>query len=367
MKRDTFSEISEKKTSKLGYLFLIALFVFLIILGQTVFQDIGRIPQRPKGPCYGIVSYLSSLKSITQKPACTFSEIDRQFRLDILVNALHPDVDAIISLNRDILNSKTLIGTNDRRLNTLLRTYNVSLQETIANEAALLDKPEIKKEIVSLRDTNTDLRSQIAALTSQRDNLLERIKPALQELSKAYSEAQVFYKRRVSVYYFKIFLLKLLFILPVFLVFFRLYVKYKKKDSPYTIIITSVFFASTILFLQIVLVFLYEVLPKQWFAQLFKILMSSPLLKYVIYYGSVFLVIFILGGIVYFIQKRIYDPQRVALRHLRGNRCPGCSFDLNLSETFCPHCGRQIKTECTQCSELMYSDLTNCPFCGTRA
>ena len=365
MGKDTFSEISEKKTSKLGYLFLITLFIVLIILGQTVFQDIGRIPHRPKAPCYNISSYASNLKGITQRPTCVFNELDRQFKLDTFVTALQPDVDTIISFNRNILNNNNLIRSNGTKLNTMLRTYNLSLQETIANEDALLDKPEIKREIVSLRDANVRLKSQIRELTIKRDDLVKTLKPQLQELSKAYSKAQAVYKTQVSFYYLKIFLLKLLFVLPFFLVFFRLYMKYKKKDSPYTIIITSVFFASTILFLQIVLVFLYEILPKQWFARIFKMLMSSPLLKYVIYYGAVFLVILILGGIVYFIQKRIYDPQRVALRHLRANKCPGCSLDLNLSERFCPHCGRQIKTECSHCNKMMFRDLSNCPFCGT--
>ena len=157
MEKENYSEISEKKTSKLGYLFLITLFIVLIILGQTVFQDIGRIPRAPNPPCHGINSYLSSLKSLTQRPRCAFYEIDRQFKLETFVDKLYPDVDTIISFNRNILNNNNLIRSNRTKLNTMLRTYNLSLQETIANEDALLDKPEIKREIVSLRDANARL------------------------------------------------------------------------------------------------------------------------------------------------------------------------------------------------------------------
>ena len=174
------------------------------------------------------------MKSLTQRPRCAFYEIDRQFKLETFVDKLYPDVDTIISFNRDILNNNKLIRSNGTKLNTTLRTYNLSLQETIANEDALLDKPEIKREIVSLRDANTALQSQIRELTIKRDDLVKTLKPALQELSKAYSEAQAFYKRGLSFYYLKIFLLKLLFVLPFFLVFLRLYMKYKKKDSPYS-------------------------------------------------------------------------------------------------------------------------------------
>jgi hypothetical protein len=51
--------------------------------------------------------------------------------------------------------------------------------------------------------------------------------------------------------------------------------------------------------------FLYEVLPIEWLARVFKILMEITILKYVIYYGSAFAVIAVFGSIVYFIQKKV--------------------------------------------------------------
>jgi len=365
MGKDTYTEISEKKTSKLGYLFLIALFIFLIIIGQTVFHDIQKIPKRPKAPSYCVNSYLGNLKAVTQEPRCYFTAIDKKFKLDILVSALKPTINNIISINRDISKKSKQINTNERTIHDLLRTYDVSLQETIANEEALMDKPEIKNQIVTLRAANEKFRAQIKESTPIRDAIIKSIHDRIKELSSAYSRAKDHYNTKAAYYNFKIFLLKILFVLPVFLVFLRLYTKFKKKDSPYTIIVTSVFFASTILLLEIVLVFLYDILPKQWLERIFKILMESPVLRYVVYYGAVILVISLLGGIVYFIQKKIYDPQRVAARHLKSNKCPGCSFDLRLSESYCPNCGRQIRTECPSCNHRRYKDLASCPYCGT--
>jgi len=368
MEKDTYVEISEKKTSKLGYLILVALFVFLIIIGQTVFSDIKKIPERPMGPSYCINIYSSNFEHINYKPKqrCSFNEIDKEFGLDTLVSGLEPDINKIVEYNKEISIKTNLVSSNERALNDLLRKYDVSLQETIANEDALMDKPGIKNQIISLRTANDDLRAQIDELTTKRDEIILRINPKLEELKNTYSKAQEDYKTRLAYYNFKVFLLKLLFVLPLFGIFLHLYFKYKKKDSPYTIIITSVFFASTILFLQIVLVFLYQILPREWLARIFKILMSVPALKYVVYYGAVTLVILILGGVVYYIQKKIYDPKRVVLRYLRDSKCPNCSFNLNLSETFCPKCGRQIKAECSNCKNLRYKDLIHCPFCGER-
>jgi len=181
-----------------------------------------------------------------------------------------------------------------------------------------------------------------------------------------YAEASEDYKTQIAYYNVKVFILKLLFVLPFFGVFLFLYMKYKKKDSPYTIIITSIFFASTILFLQVVLVFLYEILPMEWFAEIFRVLMSVSILKYLVYYGSVVVVIILLGGTVYYIQKKVYDPKRVAYRYLKDNKCPNCGFNLELAEVYCAKCGRQVKTKCLKCKNLKYVDLAYCPFCGKR-
>ena len=364
MKKETYSEISEKKTSKLGYLLLIALFIFLIIIGQTVFNDIRRIPDRPKGPAYCVNSFTGNLQSITQEPRCSFTEIDKQFSLDTLVAALIPDVRKIISVNQGISNNGNRIRTNDRTLTGVLKKYNLSLQETIANEDALMDKPEIKNQILSLRSENTKLNAAIKKLTSEREVLIKGVRAKVRELSAAHQKAKDLYYTKTAYYNFKIFLLKLLFVLPFFLIFLRLYLKFKQKDSPYTIIVTSVFFASTILLLEIVLIFLYDILPKQWLERIFRFLMESPVLRYILYYGSAVLVILLLGGIVYFIQKKIYNPKRVTLRHLKNGKCPGCSLDLRLAEKFCPNCGRAIRSECPECSHLQYRDLPSCPHCG---
>lgn len=366
MGQETYAEISEKKTSKLGYLILIALFFFLIIMGQTVFHDISTIPERPIYPTFCANSYSGRLEYIRNKPRCTFNEIDKKYELDTLISDLEPDVNKIIAYNNEIQSKNHQIGQNEANLNSLLREYDISLQETIADEEALLDKPEIKNQIKSLWQSNENLRTHIDEITTSRDQIITQIKSTQDKLKNAYEKAQEEYTTNLSYYNLKVFSLKLLFILPIFVVFLYLYFKYKKKDSPYTIIISSVVYASTILFLQIVLVFLYLILPKKWFSRIFTFLMSVPALRYIVYYGAVLIVILILGGIVFYIQKKLYDPRKVALRHLKDSKCPNCSFNLELSETYCPKCRRQIKAKCQKCGNYRYIDLDFCPVCGNK-
>jgi len=54
--QNSYEEISEKKTSKLGYIFLIMMVVFVIGTGEKIFSDLKKIPERPTPPSYCILS-----------------------------------------------------------------------------------------------------------------------------------------------------------------------------------------------------------------------------------------------------------------------------------------------------------------------
>jgi len=364
MTKDTYKEIEEKKTSKLGYLILFVLFVFLIIIGQTIFSDIRRIPEHPEqyNSCTNVPDDISTY---TYSRTCSnFKNIDEKFNIDSLYQNIAEELAQIANLNSNISSNKRDITSNESQIDVQLKNYDISLQEVIADEEALLDKPAIKADITQLNKKNDSLAEENESLIEERDAIIEDIQPELDKLKAAQTEASDYYQTKNAYYNFKIFLLQLLFVLPFFGIFLYLYLKFKKKDSPYTIIISAVFFAAVILFLQIVLVFLYDILPKEWLARIFEFLMSVSILKYIIYYGAVALVIAILGGIVYFLQKKFYNPKKIALRHLKDNKCPKCSTNLDLTQVYCPQCGKEVRTKCSKCNNWRYKDLPFCPNCG---
>lgn len=360
--KDTYSEISEKKTSKLGYLILVALFVFIIIIGQTIFNDIHNIPQKPDIPAYCVHDYINGLENLTYDPYCYFGNVDAQFGIDVLVDEIDPKVEEIISYNNNIQEKKWSLNDFDRE--ALILDYDASLLEEIADKEGVFNEENLGNDIKVTDAEIASIQQEITELEKSRDALIVEIQPLIAELETLYYDALDYYENQSAWYSFKVFILKLFFVLPFFGFFLWLYLKHKKKDSPYTIIITSVFFASTALFLEVVLIFLYDVLPRQWFLNIFEFLMAVAALKYIVYYVSVALVILVLGGIVFFIQKNLYNPHRVALRALKDNKCPNCSLTLELSEKYCAKCGHQIKKTCEKCGQLKYVDLDHCPYCG---
>ncbi|MFH1712964.1 MAG: zinc ribbon domain-containing protein [Candidatus Jacksonbacteria bacterium] len=365
---EEYEEISEKKTSKLGYILLIMMAVFMVGVGQTIFSDLKKIPERPNSPSYCMSSFKNSgyLKSLSYAQNCSFTGIDQKFNLDSQYNNILSEINQIISLNKQISSSANSISATESEINKLNKDYDLSLQEKIANEQAIIDKSNIKSNIIQKRSEISNLNQQNLLLENQRDKIIAQINPQISVLIKSYDEAQEYYKDKHAYYKFKVFFLMLLFVLPFFVLSIYFYLKLKRKNSPYTIIFTAIAGSFSILFLQIVLAFLYDILPKEWLARIFKFFMEVPFLRYIIYYSVVILVIGLFGGLVYFIQKKIFNLARVAVRRLKDNKCPGCSFTLNIDHNFCPKCGQQIKEKCVNCNNLKIRYLTHCPYCGNK-
>lgn len=365
--KESYEEISEKKTSKLGYILLVIMVFFVIGVGETVFSDLKDLPKEPISPSYCILSSIENLENLSYLDCPGhdgFNETDKMFSLDVKFLAINKELQNISELNTQIDENDSNINQLGDSIKNLSENYDLSLQEKMASEDAIMNRPEIKNDIINSRTQINSLQTDIAQKEQQRNEIISRITPAVSELQQSYQEADENYFNAVAWYQFKIFLFTLIFILPFFALSLYFYLKLKQKNSPYTIILTAVMTAFSILFLQVVGTFLYDILPKTWFYRIFEFFMEISFLRYVIYYGSVILVIGIFGGIVYYIQKKVYSPTKVAIRRLKDKKCPRCSFALDPNHNFCPDCGLQLKEKCEQCGNLKIRYLSHCPSCG---
>ena len=366
---EEYEEIAEKRTSKLGNFVLIILAIFLLIIGQKVFSDVKNIPQAPVRPADCVSTYFEPvrLQRINYSPICRFSELDRKFNIENNFNDIEPQINNIISLNKDISGIESRIRENERETDRLLGRYDVSLLEEIAEEEALLiDKSGTKADIALLDSETAELERELAVKTKQRNSKIESLNPKLLVLKNSYDQAMDYYKTKQAWYNFKVFLLKLAFVLPLFGLSLVYYFRLKRKNSPHTIIAGSVLAASSLLFAQILLIFLYEILPMEWLVRVFRAIMEIAALKYIIYYGTALFGVAIFGGIVYYIQKNVFDDKKAAIRRLKDNKCPNCSFSLNPFFEFCPKCGTRLKSPCSACGKMKIKDLPYCPYCGNK-
>lgn len=367
---DEFQEIGEKRTSILGYVFLFLMALFIVIAGETIFNDLQEVPKRP-----GYVSYcLEAFAQRTEKEGgleyvrdCDeFTELDQKYGLESKYYAIKSELDRIQAIDEKLNYLDGQKFQNTYNLDTASRDYDLSLQEKMAEVPSLVPINDTADNVSTIRATITNIETQITDLRAERTKLVRDIGPELEDLKFTYAEAKTEHRKQVAWFQFKVFLLQLLFVLPFFLVLIFYYLKLKRKDSPYTIILTSATGAFAVLFLQTTLVFLYHMLPTEWIEEVLRFLLDAPFLRYIIYYGSVILVLLLFGGVVYYIQKNVFSPAKVAMRRIKDNKCPDCAYRLNDQHSFCPRCGLKLKKNCESCGHLRFVHLPFCSTCGKR-
>ena len=363
---EAYEEVTEKSTTRAGSLLLIVMAIFIVTIGQTIFSDLRKMLTMPVPPAYCASDVINNYKVRQRTSPCAFTQIDREFGIEEQVNQIFPSLQKIAELNLQISNLTYQNSSLQGQIEQAQRQYDVSLQEKMAGEEVLYNRAGIQQSITGLRNsigTNADM---IAGLEATKQIEVSRVEPYIAPLKAAFERAQDSYASKYAWYRVKVFGLMLLFVLPIFAAATRWYLSLKKRNSPYSIIAMAVMGSFAILFLQVVLVFLYDIIPKAWIERIFRIFLSVPILRYILYYGTVLIVIALFGGIVYFIQKRIFSPARIAVRRLKDNKCPGCSFTINPFEDYCPKCGVALKEPCALCNNKRIAQLPFCPVCGKK-
>jgi hypothetical protein len=364
-----YAETSEKKTTLLGYILLFVMFVFLVGVGQTVFGDLRSLvdrPERPTNCAQRIVnSGVEDFRCNTNRAdcGCNFNDIDRDAGLQSVIAESLTELARIDTLNDAISDLDREISVAERSRQAAERQYELQLNEQQAGVDTIIE-PGQEAAIVALRADVTALQAERASLVAERSALVSEVEPRFVELEASYDAAVEMYERELVVYKLIVFLLSLLFIVPVFVFALRKYLKAKRADSPYTIIFTAFMAAAAILLLQVVLMFLYEILPLEWLESVLTFLVSVPFFRFIFYYAMVALVVALFGGIVFFIQRRIFNEKRVALRRLKKNECPRCTFTIHHRDKHCPGCGLTLREPCATCGEHRSAHTEYCSHCG---
>lgn len=158
---------------------------------------------------------------------------------------------------------------------------------------------------------------------------------------------------------------QLLFILPIFFLFYAWSSRSVKKGNQIQTLISShlLVIAALPIILKIIEVVL-DLIPNHFFKNLFKVLHSLHLIAiwhYVVIFGAIALGLFL----VYFIQKKVFNKQKVMQKRLMKGACVVCNKKLPPNASSCPFCGtKQLKT-CESCREETPIGGIYCIHCGT--
>ncbi len=157
---------------------------------------------------------------------------------------------------------------------------------------------------------------------------------------------------------------QLLFILPIFFIFYAWSTRSIKKDNRIQTLLSShlLVIASLPLILKLTEVVL-DLIPNHFFKNLFKVLHALHLIAiwhYIVILGAI-----ILGlALVYFIQKKVFNPQKVRQKRLMKGDCIVCNKKLPPHISACPFCGTKQLENCKNCHMETPLGGPYCIHCG---
>lgn len=243
--------------------------------------------------------------------------------------------------------------------------YDTTLLENIANKksrepgalSSSISEHTSAIEKVTFQITNTEAK----LLSSPRVNAFQQTiindDPSRQQLIKDFKEFQFIYPLKKLGW-------QMLFMLPLFLVFYLWAGRsVKKAHSIQTLVSTHLLVVVSIPIFLKVADALLDLIPRHFLKDFFNLLESLHIVAIWHY-----LVIFISVGAalltIYVIQQKIFNKQRVQQKRLMKGACFQCGSRLPELTSSCPFCGTGLLMECNSCQQQTYRCADFCKQCG---
>jgi len=250
--------------------------------------------------------------------------------------------------------------------NNAKKAYDTALLESIAN------KDSANTQSIATRSKN--LTGQIEELTGEISTIDRTINahPGIQEVWEIVSPGNQDRQAVVNDYrhfekWYSVRELgwQLLFMLPIFGLFYAWSAHSVKRDNRIQTLFAShmLVIASLPIILKVIELVI-DLIPNYFFKNLFKFLKSLHLMAlwhYVVIIGSISLGLFL----VFLIQKKVFNKQKMMQKRLMNGACIRCSKKLPTGASICPFCGTKQLEVCNHCHEKTPIGGAYCIHCGT--
>jgi hypothetical protein len=171
--------------------------------------------------------------------------------------------------------------------------------------------------------------------------------------------------KRYEVFYaFKEFLWQLLFLLPIFAGALFWYVRStNKKFAIQTLFSAHLLTIASIPILFKIVELVLDLIPNKFFRSLFKLLEKLHIMA-LWHYLLIVVSILVAILLVYLIQKKFFNKQRIYEKRLIAGRCCFCGKKLPPETGHCPFCGKNQMRQCPHCQGDTFLAGICCVNCG---
>lgn len=373
-----YEEIESKRTSNLGYFFLLLMVVFGVWQGNNFLSALQQSVTAPvpNSNCLSVMlsyvdgeynynSYYYSESPFTYAQ-CQFSAREIGLSIPVLYQNIEPELFAYRDVRTRINRIENALSEARYSRQTYITEYEASLLEDIAGtQNTVFNQGTIQSSIITQDEYISRLNQSLDDEKVTEGRLQQQIQTAVTPYKTTLEAAVDQYRHDMIVHQFIQFLVSLIFVAPLFVLVWRRYHASKNNRSEYAIIWGGLVATSGLLLAEILLMFVYEVLPRRMLEAIFDFLAQFEFVWTLLYWLGFILVPLFFGFLIYLIQKKFYNKQAVMMRALKNERCPGCSLKLHHDMNHCPVCGYKLKERCTACGAMTMRGGGFCASCGT--
>jgi len=298
---------------------------------------------------------------------------------DRKISRMHPSARAFYSRVKRLSQDEPLSAlflTRQKTVEELEKTEEALRRTKIPYDTRLLEKPAdtAKPDSQAVAGTAREHMQKIERLTGDLRRIERQLDehPDIQILwaliqpdDAAREKIVAEFKRFQFWFPLKELAWQLLFLLPIFGIFCAWSNRSVKNENPIQTLISS--HLLVIASLPIILKaseLVIDLIPKHFFRNLFNLLQALHLMAlwhYFVIFGS------IAAGLllVYFVQRKVFNRQKVMQKRLMKGCCTACNKKLPPGSAYCPFCGRVQFIKCDSCGNETPLGGSHCIHCGT--
>ena len=165
-------------------------------------------------------------------------------------------------------------------------------------------------------------------------------------------------------YAFKELFWQFLFLLPIFGGALFWYVRStNKKYATQTLFSAHLLTIASIPILFKIVELVLDLIPNTFFRALFKLLEKLHIMA-LWHYLLIVVSLLVASLLVYLIQKKFFNKQRIYEKRLIAGKCCFCGKKLPLESSHCPFCGKNQMKQCSHCQNDTFLGGSYCVSCG---
>jgi hypothetical protein len=158
--------------------------------------------------------------------------------------------------------------------------------------------------------------------------------------------------------------MEMLFLLPLFLVFYTWNARSIARDRPFQALVSSHLLVVALIPVFFKLVELaYDILPRKLLRHIVELLESLRLVA-IWHYLLIGTAVLAALAMIYLFQRKLFSREKLMQRRIARGQCQHCGLHLPADSRYCTACGTGQYRTCTSCSELTHVHGKYCQACG---